>query len=384
VIKMPVIRDVKTIPISIPYIDDPPTVFRDSWGVQLYVRVSLGDVVGWGEVLVYGSGIVDAYAGVINDVIAPAVTNEEVNSINDIGRLVNKLEKLLFTGGLCGVITGAIGGFEMALWDALGRYLGKSISDLLGARVRDRVPVYASFPRYSSIDYVVRAVGKALDSGFTMVKLHQHPDETIDAIRAVRERFGYDLKVALDINAAFNNLERALDFLSRVYRYEPYWVEEPTWPLNDYELLGIVVSKSPIPIAAGENEYYIGGFRELARLGLAYIQPDISKVGGLLRFIEVVKAVNGLGKSVTPHHRPHKSILAHTYTLHVASVIDGITLVEWPLAWINEIYDEEVTVRNGEIDITNLVKRKGVGLGIREEILSKYPYEKKYTPLIFH
>jgi L-alanine-DL-glutamate epimerase-like enolase superfamily enzyme len=169
-----------------------------------------------------------------------------------------------------------------------------------------------------------------------------------------------------------------------VYRYEPYWVEEPTWPPNDYELLGIVVSKSPIPIAAGENEYYIGGFRELARLGLAYIQPDISKVGGLLRFIEVVKAVNGLGKPVAPHHRPHKSILAHTYTLHVASVIDNITLVEWPLAWINEIYDEEVTVRNGEIDITNLVKRKGMGLGIKEEILSKYPYEKKYTPLIFH
>jgi len=49
----------------------------------------------------------------------------------------------------------------MALWDALGRYLGKSISDLLGARVRDRVPVYASFPRYSSIDYVVRAVAAA-------------------------------------------------------------------------------------------------------------------------------------------------------------------------------------------------------------------------------
>jgi len=117
---MPVIRDVKSIPISIPYVDDPPTVFRDSWGVQLYVKVSLGDVAGWGEVLVYGSGIVDAYIGVINDVIAPAVINEGVNGINDIERLVNGLEKLLFTGGLCGVITGAIGGFEMALVGCLG------------------------------------------------------------------------------------------------------------------------------------------------------------------------------------------------------------------------------------------------------------------------
>jgi L-alanine-DL-glutamate epimerase-like enolase superfamily enzyme len=381
---MPIIRDVKSIPISIPYVDDPPTVFRDSWGVQLYVKVSLGDVAGWGEVLVYGSGIVDAYIGVINDVIAPAVINEGVNGINDIERLVNGLEKLLFTGGLCGVITGAIGGFEMALWDALGKYLDKSISELLGARVRDKVPVYASFPRYSSVDYVIRAVGKALDSGFTMVKLHQHPDDAIDAIRAVRERFGYDLKVALDINAAFNDPQRALDFLSKVHRYEPYWVEEPTWPPNDYELLGIVADKSPVPIAAGENEYYVNRFKELARLGLAYVQPDISKVGGLTRFIEIIKAINELERPVAPHHRPHKSILTHTYTLHVASVIDGIALVEWPLVWINEIYDGEITVKNGEIDITNLVKKEGVGLGIREEILSKYPYERKYTPLIFH
>jgi len=41
-------------------------------------------------------------------------------------------------------------------------------------------------------------------------------------------------------------------------------------------------------------------------------------------------------------------------------------------------------VKNGEIDITNLVKKEGVGLGIREEMLGKYPYERKYTPLIFH
>jgi hypothetical protein len=65
-------------------------------------------------------------------------------------------------------------------------------------------------------------------------------------------------------------------------------------------------------------------------------------------------------------------------------VIDGIALVEWPLVWISEIYDVEITVKNGEIDVTNLVKREGVGLGIREEMLSKYPYERKYTPLIFH
>lgn len=39
--------------------------------------------------------------------------------------------------------------------------------------------------------------------------------------------------------------------------------------------------ESPVPIAAGENEYYVNEFKELAEAGgVSYIQPDISKVGG--------------------------------------------------------------------------------------------------------
>ncbi|ADY01355.1 Mandelate racemase/muconate lactonizing protein [Vulcanisaeta moutnovskia 768-28] len=380
---MPVIREVKTIPLSVPYDDDPPTMFRDSWGVQLYVRVVLGDVVGWGEVLTYGSGVVDSYIGVFDDVITPAVIGAEVNSVDDIAGLVDRLEKLLFTGGLCGVITGAIGGFEMALWDALGRHVNRSVSELLGARSRDSIPVYASFPRYGRVDYVVKAVDRALGRGFTMVKLHEHTNDSLEAIKAVRESFGYDLRVALDINAAFNDPNKALEFLNKVHRYEPYWVEEPTWPPNDYDKLGTVSRRSPVPIAAGENEYYMGGFKGLVGAGVSYVQPDISKVGGILRFMDVIKDIKAMGRPVAPHHRPHKSILTHTYTLHIASIIDGVEVVEWPLTWVGDIYDREVRVRNGEVRLSDL-GGVGVGLNINEDALSKYPYTKRYVPLIFH
>ncbi len=82
-------------------------------GVQLYVKVELGgDSVGWGgEVLVYGSGVVDAYMGVLNDVVVPAtVGGKNIEGVEDIVALTNELEKLLFTGGLCGIVTGAMGG----------------------------------------------------------------------------------------------------------------------------------------------------------------------------------------------------------------------------------------------------------------------------------
>ena len=380
---MPKLNAVKPIPISIQYIDDPPTVFQDSWGHQLYIKVELGNSVGWGEVLVYGSSIVDSYIGVFNDVIIPATVGEVIEGVDDISRVINMLEKLLFTAGLCGVVTGAIGGLEMALWDALGKYLNKPINELLGLRIRDKVPVYASFPRYSKVDYVVKAVDKALNSGFNIVKLHQHVNDTIESIKAIRESMGYGIKVALDLNAAFNKLEDALGFLNKVHRYEPYWVEEPVWPPNNYELLAYVADKSPVPIAAGENEYYTYGFRELARIRLMYVQPDVSKVGGLIRFTDIVKELAKLSKPVAPHHRPHKSILTHLYTLHAASVMDNIAIVEWPLSWVRDIYDVNVEVKDGEVDLSRLTS-SGVGVNVIEDALLKYPRISKYAPLVFH
>lgn len=383
---MPVVRDIKAIPASIPYDDDPPTVFRDSWGVQLYVKVDLGGVVGWGEVLVYGSGIVDSYMGVIKDVVAPALVNTTVESIGDINELTYRLDKLLFTAGLCGVVTGAMGGVEMALWDAYAKHIGRPLRDLLGAPRRDRVPVYASFPRYERVDYVLRAVDKALGRGFTMVKLHEHYSKVPETLRAIRERFGYGVKVAVDLNAPFETAEKALSFIDGISRYEPYWVEEPTWPPNNHGLLGQVASKSPIPVAAGENEYNIWGLNSLKSVGVSYIQPDISKVGGVSRMVKIVKELAESHVKIAPHHRPHRPILAHTYTLHIASVIDDVVTVEWPLAeWPRDLMDAELEIMNGEIDISKLAKHSGVGVNVNEEVfMGKYRYTGGFKPLIFH
>ncbi len=89
------------------------------------------------------------------------------------------------------------------------------------------------------------------------------------------------MAIALDLNAAFNSPGKAIKFLNEIHGYEPpRWVEEPTWPPNDKDSLRAVARESPVPIAAGENEYYVNEFKELAEAGVSYIQPDISKVGG--------------------------------------------------------------------------------------------------------
>ncbi len=382
---MPKIKDVKVIPASIPYEDEPPSEFIESWGTQLYVKLELDEFVGYGEVLVYGSGIVDSYLGVFENAIIPSLLGKEIESSKDIVDIVQILQKLLFTAGLCGVVNGAIGGIEMALWDAISRFKKLPLSNMLGRPVRSSIPVYASFPRYSSTDLVIKAVEKALSQGFDMIKLHQDALSTKECLKAIRKDFGFDLKVACDLNASLT-FGKAVDFIKEIEKYEPFWIEEPVWPPNDHKTLRKVAKNAPIPIVAGENEYQIYGFRELANSDLKYVQPDISKVGGINSFLYITSYLLKRNKLVAPHLRPHRSILAHVYTLQLASLIQDIFTVEWPLASVPDgVFSVKVPVKDGQANISDILKRVGVGIEIDESyLLSKYRYTKKFRPLQFH
>ena len=108
----------------------------------LFVRVRTSEgVTGWGEADRAGAGPVvvrlieylkDHVVG--RDVFAaePILTDLYYRS-DDMGR-----------GGL---LTSAIAGIDMALWDARGKLLGVPVYQLLGGAYRDRIPLYGSFSR---------------------------------------------------------------------------------------------------------------------------------------------------------------------------------------------------------------------------------------------
>lgn len=384
---MPRIDSVSWLPAGIRYEDEIPTPFVDSWGAQLFVKVSLSDgSAGWGEVLAYGSSIVDAYAGVLEDVVAPAARGEQLDGVGRLRELLSRLERLLFTAGLCGVVNGALGGFEMAALDALARSSRSPLWSLLGASSRSEIPVYASLPRYSRPEDAVRAVERAVGWGFTMVKLHQPPGEALEYVRAVREAVGYDVDLALDLNGGLDR-EAALELANSLARYELEWVEEPVWPVDDRESLAWLASRSPIPVAAGENEHSLRGLLELARAGVKVVQPDISKLGGALKLLEAARALAKEGAIVAPHLRPHRSFLAHAFVLHVAAVEPDLGPVEWPsgpLAY--DAFDApRLEVRGGLLDASPLLGSAGVGVAVREDVVaSRYRYSKAFRPLVFH
>lgn len=362
---------VNIFPLSIPFITNPPSEWVDQWAVQLYVKVEDEDgEFGWGETLVAGSGIIGAYSSIINELIKPFL---EENKVNSSYELENLLEKIMFSAGNCGVVTGAISSVEMAIWGLKSRRMKVPLVELFGGKNKSSVKVYGSFPRFSRIEDVMKAVEISKEKGFDFIKLHQSPSTILETVKKIRERYK-ELKIAIDLNSPFD-LNKAKDFSEKISKYEIEWIEEPLWPPNDYSLLEKLTKVSPVPIAAGENEYTVYGFKKLLESGISYLQPDIAKIGGVSKFLKILDLASSYNVKVVPHDRPDRSPVSLIYVLNLALARE-IELVEYPIADFPEDLFSVPVFKNGYVTPPENVE-------INEEALVKYPYINKIRILHF-
>ena len=115
--------------------------------VQLLVTVTTEDgASGTGECW---WGVPDAkrpvspYVATLEDVIAPRFIGQDATRIEDLWQEVTTWA---YRYGDEGILSGALSGIDLALWDLKGRVLGSSVLDLLGGPVVSSLSAYASLP----------------------------------------------------------------------------------------------------------------------------------------------------------------------------------------------------------------------------------------------
>ena len=82
----------------------------------------------------------------------------------------------------------------------------------------------------------------------------------------------------------------------------------------------MVTDALSIPVAGGEQEYSLHGFRWLiANDGLDIVQPDTNYFGGMIRSMKVALMANALGKKCTPHMSGGD--LGFLYMMHFVSAL---------------------------------------------------------------
>ena len=88
-----------------------------------------------------------------------------------------------------------------------------------------------------SPDVRLRQATGFVESGFNAIKVAVgiNLEDDLKFIKELRDKFGYDLRIALDANCSLS-FKKAVSFARALERFEIHWLEEPLPPeyLDDY------------------------------------------------------------------------------------------------------------------------------------------------------
>jgi galactonate dehydratase len=209
------------------------------------------------------------------------------------------------------VLSSAVAGIDIALWDLRGRWLGQPIHVLLGGPCRDRVRLYTH--AWGPEDHTggpERARMLVAERGYTLVKAAiagpvafldtpAQVDRFAADLEALREAIGPDADFGIDLHGRVS-LPHARRLADAVAHTRPAFLEEPTRPEHQSHLARLVASTS-IPIATGERLFSRQEFRPVLEAGVAIIQPDTSHAGGITEVSRIAAAAGAYDVQVAPH-----------------------------------------------------------------------------------
>ena len=228
-------------------------------------------------------GLVEGAMGVLRPFLIGA-------SAVDPAAVSETLHQNTFWQGRGGAITHAVSGIDIALWDIFGKITRQPISRLLGGRHRETIKPYGSMLMTEPEEMGAR-LEAGLERGFRAFKIGWGPFGRRDArtdeaiIAAARAAVGPDVELMVDAGGSDaywpHGYKWAIQAARMLANYGVVWFEEALRP-DDIDGHVLLTEHSPIPIAGCEVLTRRQSFLPwIQRRAVDYIQPDVTKVGGL-------------------------------------------------------------------------------------------------------
>lgn len=290
------IAEAEIIELSIPFEDGSAGVglMPSKWthlDVALLKLTTDDGLVGWGDGFAYSCR--RATVAALQDMVLPLVVGAEIDDIPDFNR---QLQQRLHLHGRYGITIFAISAVDIALWDLKAKEAGKPLAHLLSDKPRGSVPAYASLVRYGDVELIEHYVKQTVALGYKTVKLHEIAP---DCITAGVTAAGPGIRVTTDVNCNWS-LDEAKRILGDLRDLGLYWVEEPVFPPDDAATLGALEKEFGVAIASGENACTLTEFRRTIP-HISFIQPSVTKVGGVSEMAAICDAAHEAGKTIMPH-----------------------------------------------------------------------------------
>ncbi|MGI6083264.1 MAG: galactonate dehydratase [Limnochordia bacterium] len=285
------------------------------------------------------------------------------------------------------ILSTAISGVEMALWDIKGKALGVPVYELLGGLVNARIKVYANgwFAGARTAEEFAEKAAATVALGFRALKWDpfgtaylnlstREMDAALKKVAAVREAVGPSVDLLIEAHGRFDVMT-ACRIGRELGPFRPYWYEEPI-PPGSPQALAEVRRAVPVPIAAGERCYSRFDCAELLRNdAVDVIQPDVCHVGGLLEMKRVASMADAFYVPVSPHS-PNGPV-CHAATLHFAASCHGFLMLETmvtDVSWRGEVASEYGRFVDGCFEPPS---QPGLGVELHEGAFSRFSYSPK-------
>lgn len=337
------------------------------WGVVGCVLRTEDGLEGWGFTGTHAHLASDRLVtACIRDCYAELLIGADANDVETLWRKVARHPPLQWVGR-AGITQLALAAVDIALWDLRAKKADVPLWKLLGGATKDRLEAYntdigwLSIPTATMVDLCKRAV--EID-GFKRIKLkvgHDDPYVDLGRLEAVRKAIGPSVTMAIDGNGKWD-LPTCVRFCARAEALDVFWFEEPLW-YDDVAGHAALARATSIPVALGEQLYTAEAFEGFMAAGAVhYVQPDVTRLGGITEFIRVAHAAHARRLAVCAHAGDMSQVHVHLAYWHPAS-----TMLEY-IPWIRDWFVEPIAVTGGHFARPQM---PGAGTTMRADALAK-------------
>lgn len=312
---------------------------------------------------------------VVRDLLWPVVEGRDPHEVESLWDAMFAV--LRPWGHYRGFVFEGMSGIDQALWDILAKEQGVPIYKALRGADRARVPVYGSKVYTDEPANMAKLAARKVAEGHRAIKIQigrskewGGPEADVEVARRIRDAIGPDVRMGADANSAYD-AETAITAGKELANVDLWFLEEPVFPddLDGYER---IKRGQPVPLAAGESEFGLVGFRELFRRKvLDVVQPDVARVGGFTAGVRLGALVVAERLKFAPH-TGFSCGVAQVASLHLAAAVPNLIACEW--MWIDnplsEIFMEPLPEpKDGVIEMRD---RAGLGWELDRRKLERY------------
>ncbi len=342
-----------------PYVTNHGAV--ETMGRMLIRLETSGGITGWGEMRNTLSP--EATKTILENDIAPHVKGRKVWEIEDF------TDSFFFEYM---DINTFIGGVEMAMWDALGKYREAPVHELIGGKCDDVVE-FAYCVGILSPSESREHAQRALDRGYSVLKTKAGRDwkQDVARIEAMHDEADGDLEFRLDPNQGwtFENAVRVGAMLEDKGIYLQY-MEQPI-RIDSFGTFKRLRNRLRTPICANEDMYFQRNLLELGKEDAIDVGVvDIIPSGGILGMKRLAGTAGDLGISLS-HHNAFDLGVKTAAVLHAVSSTPEINLPPDTVyyAWEDDIIETPFTIDEGEIQVPD---DPGLGVVVDEDKVEQY------------